>query len=820
MRYFANITTAEELKKEFRALSIKLHPDRNQGNDSEFKAMLSEYETALKNLGAWTKKEADHVAGLRRGTSVIFYGAGMNRTDYIVTAVNGEDIELVRLFSHDFKSLEDVQYFDEESDRTSRHKCGRYSHIEPLSKKFGIGFYWDDIDGKTYTDEEIKEAERVADNFDRWIKIKEENEAEEERRAQEEADRAEAAIIAQWSKILEKLPPRFQGKKGAEWNALTREERKAEDKAERKANSARLAAFKRNVKAMFNYYFPGVKVTVTNSSKCWCESSVISWVDGPTVEEVEAVETFDYFRACGWCAPNPYEDYGHRETRRTLAKFRELFGAFSDDTIKFERTFSEETEKAVTASIIEMIPDYEGKKFNDKIQTTDEQAQDVIKFFGFDFNEPWRKDMTEEENADYWKRNHEHSDERDHIRKIIAPSFQRWEGECYWQSIHELFVKYYRIAKAETANDSQTEAEAVQPENVAKGETLAEGDGVTLTASDKGAELTGNTYAHKAEIKALGARWYRLGQCWTIKADKIAEAVEMVNSWNESPRYDTAEELTDTAEAVDAEPVADVENETAEEVPTMSAEDLEALRRLKEENERKDKETAEAVARVALAFVDLCQMLADVAKAQQEETDRARKAEQEANEAKARKAARAKEVQTLREGIATLTAQLATMGEQLRKMSDRLAELTADSENEPTEPQTEAEAPQGATATGAQTLHPEESELLRYEFAKASRKAEEATDRNDHTESVIICGSALLTRYVSHICEKVAALLDELREIDRKHNDRGHILPEEQNRRYEIQAELIRLTVEEYGEDLAAVLWGAGTVQYYTKKAA
>ena len=39
-------------------------------------------------------------------------------------------------------------------------------------------------------------------------------------------------------------------------------------------------------------------------------------------------------------------------------------------------------------------------------------------------------------------------------------------------------------------------------------------------------------------------------------------------------------------------------------------------------------------------------------------------------------------------------------------------------------------------------------------------------------------------------------------------------------RRNDIQAELIRLTVEEYGEDLAAVLWGAGTVQYYTQKAA
>lgn len=42
--YFENISTKEELKKEYRRLAKKLHPDHG-GNEEEFKKMLSEYES-------------------------------------------------------------------------------------------------------------------------------------------------------------------------------------------------------------------------------------------------------------------------------------------------------------------------------------------------------------------------------------------------------------------------------------------------------------------------------------------------------------------------------------------------------------------------------------------------------------------------------------------------------------------------------------------------------------------------------------------------------------------------------------------------------
>ena len=49
MKYFKNIITAEEIKKQFRVYCVSMHPDKG-GDPEEFKLMMSEYNDIIKNF--------------------------------------------------------------------------------------------------------------------------------------------------------------------------------------------------------------------------------------------------------------------------------------------------------------------------------------------------------------------------------------------------------------------------------------------------------------------------------------------------------------------------------------------------------------------------------------------------------------------------------------------------------------------------------------------------------------------------------------------------------------------------------------------------
>lgn len=480
MKYFNNISTAEELKKQFRAYCVSMHPDKG-GDPEEFKQMMAEYQAAMKNAGAWTKDEEKEAEGIRRGSVIVCIWGPSGKTKYVVLSVNGEDIKTVRLFGHDFKSLEDIDYImgDEYETKESFRTFGKYDRIERLSKKFGCGLYWDDVTNKTYTEQEIANFERIAGNFDTWAKNWKADKEEKERIAQEEADREEAAIIAQWSGILEELPPTFKGKTGAEWLHLSREEKKAQDKATRSADAKRLAAFKRNIKAVFHHFWPGVKVTVSDNQK-YFDGSKITWEDGPLMEEVKTCEAFYYFTS-KYYESDPYADYGHYVYKKYMCRFRELFGSFSDSSITFKRTFSKESMAKVRQIIAENFPQAEerrsahekDKKENlDFVFTTEgmnTDAQKLKKLCGFVYPKPEDFDDTEAGKNAYYEASRNYQYFSSEILNCT-----RYDGKMNYNILLEFLCERYKLEDELTKQQTEKKAKADRSQKAAKSEESTE----------------------------------------------------------------------------------------------------------------------------------------------------------------------------------------------------------------------------------------------------------------------------------------------------------------------------------------------------------
>lgn len=556
MKYFENITTAEEIKKQFRAYCVSMHPDKG-GDPEEFKAMMAEYQKAMKNAGAWTKDAEKEAEGIRRGSVVVSVWGPNCKTNYVVLSVHGENVEVVRIFSRNCKSLEDADYYlsDEDNSIRSRETFGKYDHIRPLSKKFGCGLYWDDVTNKIYTEKEISEIEQRADNFDTWAKNWKADREEKERITQEEADRKENAIIAQWSGILEELPPLFKGKTGADWYAMTREERKAQDKAERSANAKRLAAFKRNVKAVFAHFWPGVKVTVSDTSKTYLESSVISWVDGPTIAEVEKCEVFRYFLGVVYTC-DPYADYGSYETIDSMRRFRELFGSFSDSEITYRRSFSDATMAKVRQTLADKFPEIKkgfetGEQNFNFAFVTDGLNSDfskLEKLCGFQSVEcPNWDTATDEEKEAYYRANRPLQDFANEVTRCICS-----DGKMFYSILLKILYEYYKL---ETEQPQQQTEKAVKDEKASEGVdmTAAPAEGLELVEIAEGVAIVGNqrtTYKNRKQIKAHGAKWNKDAQQWQATT---LEAVAALREWfGMTEQTETTEQsATDTAESAD-----------------------------------------------------------------------------------------------------------------------------------------------------------------------------------------------------------------------------------------------------------------------------
>lgn len=781
MKYFNNITTPEELKKQFRTLATKLHPDRG-GNAEEFKNMMAEYMAISKD-------------------------------------------------------------FDRAKERAQAEA----------------------------------EARRQAEEYRK-------QQEEERKREEEEARKAAEAlrpIVEKWAAELEQVPA-------------------ATDYRNTKSEKATYtAAVKRNLKRVFAHYFKGVKVSVSICTRTWKEETVITWQDGPTVAEVEALAEWSYFTANSYQS-DPYADYGDFVELKGTREWRKAYGE-SYEQIKFKRTFSEAAKAEALRTIAQAVPTFEGcNKLDEQREATTNQLADLFRIC-YPNAPRYRENMTEVERKEYYKYDNIRAEfcrlatcanvANVYLSTLLRLMLENWkpsadvENQTKAEADAPKFTPkhnatYNAILKAlggntfSPANDSAEWSQRTVIDPAEAAEMLARGEGVELvkpwTGSDGVRNMSGVTAGgHKTQEKRA-AKFAAVG--FTIKVTynsygkvifsdilpgvlaelrKDAEQVEeQRKAWEAAQR----DGKTSTSDAKAKTTANDQTNEAPAEGLTLQeiaggvavvgdqrttyrnrkvikahgarwnkeaqqwqATDPEAVQRLREwfgvnepeqtseqpqatekqpQAETKQAETqaeptaekTERAARFAALLVDVVAMFEQIATAAQKEAQRAKKT-----------AHKQAEAEQLRADIAAMSEKVAEMSETLHRMSERLATLEAENGTDSTtaeqptadnEPQPEAEAQERPERGEGK---PDPLGMLR----AAAEDVARLTEANAPT-------AALLARlYVlAAVGLRVRPLIQRAKAIEAA-QQRGHLTPDEVSDRQRISQEAERraallLTPEEF----------------------
>lgn len=798
MKYFNNITTPEELKKQFRAYCVSMHPDKG-GDPEEFKNMVAEYNNITRD-------------------------------------------------------------FEQAKERAQEEA------------------------------EERRQAEEYA-------KAEAKRKAEEEEAARKAAE-AMRPVIAKWSAILERVP---------------------EKQRYCKSSAAYSAAVKRNIKAVFAKYFPGVNVSVNLTNKTWSEKAKIVWTDGPTVEDVEKVEEFRHFISTKHVF-DPYSDYGDDVEIKYNRAWREAFGEIDAQRFKFVREFSEFGKAEVLEKIREILPQFVGvDDRNGAAKVSESDTDKLNEFFGFYYKYNGKyQDLSEEERNKASRFNFDHRTQRDKCARLASSNY--YGSETPLSEVVKLFRSYYNVS-ASASQKAKEEAEApkftpvhnatykaivkalggnffaasndgqewsqrkpITPTEAA--ELLAKGVNIDLVhtwKSDSEVCFSGVTAGgwktqekRAAKFAAVGFTAPIIGQYKNIyftavSAEVLAELRKDAESVEEQRKaWEAAQREGKTESKAKAEPEATEQqpNDTAnDEAPAeglqlveiaegvavvgdsrttfrnrkqikahgatwnneakqWQATDPEAVARLRqwfgmaeptaeeheqeqhthtadseqpkpqEQPEQQHAEEVERVTRFATLLIDVFTMFEAIATAAQTEAQRAKEA-----------ANKQAEAEQLRADIAQMSAQVAKMAETLRTMSERLATIEAEANADST---TDSTANAGIASDNEPQRAEERPEISRNKpetlnmLKAAARHAEQLTEINEHTE-------ALLARlYVlAAIGLRVRPLIKRVKAIEAAH-ERGYLTTAEAAERYEISQEAKRraalfLTPEEfrtmYGHD-------------------
>ena len=256
------------------------------------------------------------------------------------------------------------------------------AEFETLKKQYQSGTRFEQYAHRETAEERARreaEEQREREEWARW-------EAEEkERREREEAEKRERIrkaqektreAVRQWAARLERVATDETGKKARYY--------RFEDK---KAAAAFVATTKRNIKAVINHYYPGLKVKVSISGEIWKEKFIISWEDGPGVNELrETVKELRYFIPAAYESAGPAEDYGHYEENDSTAPWREAYGqALGDiDDYTTERTLSDEGREQAEQMAARIIKEWDATKKDGNVKVSLTEFCNLREALGFE----------------------------------------------------------------------------------------------------------------------------------------------------------------------------------------------------------------------------------------------------------------------------------------------------------------------------------------------------------------------------------------------------------------------------------------------------
>lgn len=805
MKYFNNITTPEELKKQFRTLATKLHPDRG-GNAEEFKTMMAEYMAISKDFdrakeqaeaeaearrqaeeyrkqqeeerkrkeeearkaaeamrpviaewsavleqvpekGSYCKPSAAYIAAVKRNIKAVF-AKHFPGVAVSVTLINKAWGEKAAIKWTDGPTEEEVEailefhYFI-----SSEHVCDPYSD------------YGDDV--------EIKYNKA-------WREAFGEISAQRFEFVREFSQLGKAEVIAKIAEIL----PQFAGVDAQKGTALMSS-----------ADCSTLGRF-----FGFFYDYKGRKYFELSEE----ERAAASAYECKHMEQQRECARFESKNYDGGATPlrclvDFFRQYYHISAATTKAA-QEAANA-PKFTPKHNATYKAVV-KALGGNFFAASNDGQGWGERKPITPT-EAAELLAKGVRVDLVKPWESydHIPRMSTVDAGGR----KTQEKRAAKFAAVGFTVqitgiYKGVQFVAVSAEVLAELRKDAesvekqrkaweagqqegktahKAEIAHTSDAKAEADTDEAPAEGLSLQEIAGGVAVVGDQR-----TTYRNRKAIKAHGARWNKEAQQWQATTP---EAVQRLREWfgmnepeqtNEQPQAQKEQPQPENKQAEpQSEPKADAKAEGAA-----------------------DAQEVERVAKFAAHFVELVQMLEGISQAAQTAKEQAAEAQARAE----RKAHKQAEAEQLRADIAQMSAQVAAMSEQLRTMAERLATIEAEADTDSTTADSAGSEPQPETQEAQESPErgdgkPDALDMLR----AAAEDVERLTAANAPT-------AALLARlYVlAAVGLRVRPLIQRAKAIEAA-QQRGHLTPDEMADRQRISQETERraallLTPEEF----------------------